>query len=87
MRKTSLKKDKHLYRVISFDPLKTEKIPNKEYDPDYRTPRKPRFCKGRICFTCLEKNCKHFAFCESEEDVCKHMGGFYRESRHCNNGK
>lgn len=78
MRKTSPKKDKYLYRGVSLDPLKTERIPNREYDLNYKTPRKPKFCKNRICFTCLEKSCKYLAFCDAEKEDYKHMDKFYK---------
>lgn len=35
-----------------------EKIPNKTYDPKYRTPRKPSYCKNKVCFNCWNNNCK-----------------------------
>jgi hypothetical protein len=60
-RKFSTKGDKYLYKIVDTKELKTEKIENKEYDPNYRTPRKPSYCKDRICETCFFKNCPHLA--------------------------
>ena len=72
-RKWSSCKSKYHYRVIdtSKDILKTKKVPNPNYDPEYKTPRKPRYCKDEVCYTCLEKNCPHLAFCNAEKDDYK----------------
>ena len=53
----SLKKDEYLFQCVGQG--KFEKVPNPEYDPKYKTPRKPKFCPAFVQFICLEK--KSFA--------------------------
>lgn len=72
-RKYSNCKYKYQYEVIdpSKDVFKTKKIPNPDYDPKYRTPRKPSYCKNRLCYTCLEKHCPHLCHCNASDDDYK----------------
>ena len=67
-RKTSCKKHKYNYIIISFDPLKTKKTLNKEYDPEYKTPRKPKYCPDKPQYICLEKGCRHFYFNDADKE-------------------
>jgi len=60
-RKMTIKKDKYFYKVINGDFNKTEKVLNSNYDPKYRTPQKPKYCKDKVCYTCWENNCPHLA--------------------------
>jgi len=69
-RKWSISKDKYLYRHEGTDkPLK--KIPNPKYDPNYKTPRKPSYCKNKICYTCYERDCPHLATTNAGDDDYK----------------
>ena len=43
-RKLGNTKSKYLYKVVDNDTFKTEKIPNPHYDPNYKTPKKPKYC-------------------------------------------
>ena len=72
-RKWSPCKSKYHYRIIgtSKDVFKTKKILNPKYDPAYRTPRKPSYCKNEVCYTCLEKECPHLCYCNANDDDYK----------------
>jgi len=70
-RTITTKKHKYNYKIISVEPWKTEKVPNPDYDPSYRTPRKPRYCQNKICFTCWKKNCPHLAMSPVDEEAYK----------------
>ena len=61
MRTNSPKKDKYVYRLISTEPYKTEKIKNPMYDPKYKVPKKPNYCKNKITENCLMNDCYHLA--------------------------
>lgn len=67
MRKLSTKKDKYIYEIVDLEKFKTQKIPNKEYDSNYKTPKKPKFCEDRICQVCFFKNCPHLATADLDE--------------------
>jgi hypothetical protein len=47
---------------IDFDT--GEKYPNPKYDPNAVMPEPPDYCIDEITYTCLEKGCKYFAYCE-----------------------
>ena len=68
-RKYTTKKHKYNQEIISFDPLKTKKILNPDYDPKYRSPRKPSYCKNKVCYTCWEKNCPHLGMSPVDEET------------------
>lgn len=70
-RKWSCKKDKYHYRVDNIEDIgsKKNKVRNKNYDKNYKTPRKPKYCKNRISFDCIE--CKHFAYSDADKRVYK----------------
>lgn len=66
-RKWSLKKDKYFYQWPDAKKRPTNgkdfiKVKNESYDKDYKTPRKPKFCKNVPCYLCLEKGCKFLAY-------------------------
>jgi len=71
MRKLSTKKDKYMYELV--DGFKTKKILNVEYDPKYRTPKKPKFCEDRICQVCFFKDCPHLATADLGEKEYKEI--------------
>ena len=66
-RKLSDKKDKYHHEVIDSKKFKTKKVPNPYYDPNYKTPRKPRYCPGIPQYACLEKECPHLAYTNAEK--------------------
>lgn len=70
-RKFSTKGDKYLYKLINTKELKTEKIENPEYDPNYKTPRKPRYCEDKICQTCYFKECPYLGTCDLPKNEYK----------------
>ena len=72
-RKYSPCKSKYHYRVIdpSKNIFKTKKVPNPDYDPKYKTPRKPSYCKNEVCYICLEKECPYLAYCDANDDDYK----------------
>ena len=63
-RKWSLKGSKHFVALDS-----NEKIPNKAYDPKYKTPRKPAYCKNVICHICWEKHCKFLSMLHVDDET------------------
>jgi len=65
MRKTSPKKHKYVYEIISINPYKTRKLKNPQYDKNYKTPRKPSYCKNRVTEICLMKECPYLAISET----------------------
>ena len=71
-RKWSDKKDKYLYEVVfnkkNHMTGEFKKIPNKDYDLNYKTPRKPSFCPGGTPeYVCLEKDCPFLAYCNADK--------------------
>ena len=75
-RKWSSKKDKYMYEMVFNKKGKLtdsfKKIPNKEYDPKYKTPKKPSFCPGETPeYLCLEKDCPHLAYCNADKNDYK----------------
>ena len=67
MRGTALEKGKYIYRLVDAKTLRTKRAPNPFYDPNYKTPRKPSYCKGKVCFTCFDKNCPHLAVADGSD--------------------
>lgn len=65
-RKLSIKKSKWMYEWWGNG--KTKRVPNKDYDPNYRTPRKPKDCPGKPQFSCLNRNCPHLGYTNAEEE-------------------
>ena len=70
-RKLTCEKQKYFYELISTTPWKTKKIENKCYNPNYKTPRKPRYCKNRVSNHCWEKDCPHLGLSTVDEDEYK----------------
>jgi len=68
LRGLSEKRHKYNYKVIDSKEFKTERIDNPHYDPNYKMPRRPSYCKRKICYTCLVNNCPHFGYSECEKD-------------------
>ena len=75
-RKWSTKKGKYLYRMEEDGSF--TKIGNKDYDPSYRTPRKPSYCRGIPGYICLEKGCPHLAYTNAEPADYKFLGKKYK---------
>jgi len=69
IRKVSEKKGKYIYEVISTDPWKTKKKPNPYYDPKYRTPKKPKYCKDKICYECFENDCPYLGMVKPSDKI------------------
>jgi hypothetical protein len=68
----SCKKGKYIYKFdvngnIDSLSLQKNKVLNPCYDPKYKTPRKPKYCKNHICQDCYFKNCPHLGIGEVEE--------------------
>ena len=72
LRTTTCEKHKYNYEIFGFNSkkgkLKTRKIPNKKYNPKYKTPRKPGYCPGKPQYLCLEKGCKYFAYTDAYKE-------------------
>jgi len=64
MRHVSCKKDKYNYKIIDTETFKTEKVDNPYYDPEYKVPKKPKYCKKRVCYTCFQNDCPHLGIAE-----------------------
>jgi hypothetical protein len=81
-RTTSIKKGKYCYELLEGG--KTKKIPNKDYDPKYKTPKKPKFCKDKICQDCYFNDCPHLGTSEvPDEDykmIMKAIEKVYKET-------
>lgn len=70
-RKFSCKKDKYIYELIDVDKWKTKKVKNPNYDPKYKVPKKPKYCKGKICQDCFFEKCPHLGIGELPDDEYK----------------
>jgi hypothetical protein len=81
MRKISEKKGKHIYKCIDTKKMKFEKEPNPNYDPNYKTPKKPKYCINIPIYTCLEKDCPHFAYTNALEKDYLWMNKKYKKSK------
>ena len=81
MRKVSDKKGKYIYEVIDFKNFQTKQKPNSNYDPNYKTPRKPNYCINIPNYTCLEKDCPHFAYTNALEEDYLWMNKKYKKSK------
>lgn len=68
LRKISIKKDKYLHEIVNNEFIKTKRILNPDYDPNYRTPKEPRFCPGIPQYTCLEKNCPYLGYTNADKE-------------------
>jgi len=68
-REYNCKKGKYVYEFYIDDKkeLRTKKVKNSCYDPKYKTPRKPKYCKDRINQDCYFKKCPHLGIGEVEE--------------------
>lgn len=81
-RKWSTKKSKYHYRWLGDDSIeKFKKIENKDYDPNYRTPKKPSYCENIPNYVCLEKNCPHLAYTNAEESDYKFLYKKYKKKK------
>ncbi|MDD5162846.1 MAG: hypothetical protein PHD95_01415 [Candidatus ainarchaeum sp.] len=80
-RKWSTKKDKHLYKLVDSKSLKMEKEPNPNYDPNYKTPKKPSYCPNLPRYICLEKNCHHLAYTDALEGDYHFLDKKYNKSK------
>jgi hypothetical protein len=67
-RKSNIKKDKYVYEVVDLKNFKTKKKPNTQYDANYKTPKKPKYCLNIPQFVCLENNCPYFAYSDAEKE-------------------
>jgi hypothetical protein len=79
MRLSSPKKDKCVYEIISMEPYKSKKIKNPLYDPKYKIPKKPSYCKDRICVGCLMNDCPHLAIGECPPKVHGYIDDMMRD--------
>jgi hypothetical protein len=80
-RTSSNKKYKYQYELIDLKKHKTKKVLNPGYDPNYKTPRKPRYCPEKPMYICLEKNCPHFACSDAEKEDYLFLNKKYREKK------
>ena len=78
-RKWSEKKDKYRHRVIDLDKLKTRRIPNPDYNHNYKTPKKPVYCPNLPQYLCLKKNCPHLAYADALKQDYLFLGKRYRK--------
>jgi len=77
-RKMSEKKHKYKYKVTNFETLETKAVPNEKYDKDYKTPRKPWYCKGYPSSVCLEEDCPYMAYTVSnKEELTEVVDSYY----------
>lgn len=86
-RKWNTKKDKYYYKVLSIDPLKTKKIVNPKYDPNYKTPKKPKYCNSKVSYNCHENNCPHLTTCNANKEDYKLFFGLYFKKHKNENNK
>jgi len=77
MRKVSDAKCKHRCKWLKNGSF--EKIENEDYDPNYRVPRKPGYCKSRPNYVCLENDCPHLAYTDAEESDYKFLYKKYKK--------
>ncbi|MCK4327524.1 MAG: hypothetical protein KAW41_03535 [Candidatus Diapherotrites archaeon] len=78
-RKWSTKKGKYVY--LMEDDGSFTKVKNTSYDPNYRTPRKPSYCKGIPNYICLEKNCPHLAYANAQPADYKFLNRKYKKKK------
>jgi len=79
MRTTSPKKDKYVYELVSMEPYKTKKIKNPSYDPKYKIPKRPTYCKNKVIDICLMNECPHLAIGDSTLKVKAYMAKCMKE--------
>jgi hypothetical protein len=81
MRGLSCERYKYNYRVIDMEhfPWQYEKVENPCYNPKYRVPKRPKYCKKKICYICLENGCPHFGYSDCEEDELEKIMEFIDE--------
>jgi hypothetical protein len=80
-RTLSDKKHKYNYQIIDRENFKTKKVLNTRYDPNYRTPRKPRYCPEKPQYLCLNKKCPHLAYCDAEKEDYLFLNKKYKKKR------
>ena len=56
------------------------KIKNDDYDPNFRTPRKPSYCENIPNYTCFEKDCPHFTCADAEPADYKFLDKKYKKN-------
>ena len=78
-RTLSDKKHKYVYELVDGENFKTRKIPNPNYDPNFKTPRKPTYCPEKPQYICLEKDCPHLAYCDAEKEDYLFLNKKYRK--------
>ena len=68
--RSNLKPGKYVYEVISTNPFKTIKKPSPYYDKDkkYKTPKKPKYCKNKVCYDCFGNDCPYLGIAEPSKD-------------------
>jgi len=67
-RKWSAKKGKYIYKPTDSKKFELEKAPNANYDPNYKTPKKPWYCPGVPLYKCLEKECSYLGYANALEE-------------------
>jgi len=72
-RHISREKDKYNYRIKDTEeiPWKFEKVKNPYYDPKYKVPKKPKYCKSRICYDCFDNDCPYLGISKPPDDEYK----------------
>lgn len=63
---SSDEKHKYVYEVESTNPWRTKQMPNPNFNPNYKTPRKPRYCKNKISNICYENECPHLGLATAD---------------------
>lgn len=67
-----------------YKTLEGKKVLNKNYNPNYKTPRKPKHCKDRIGQNCYFNDCPFLGIGEPPKDdyhkIMKKIGEIYDES-------
>lgn len=81
LRKCDPRKGKYVYEIIDEETMKTRRVPNPQYDPDFKTPRKPSYCPNIPSYTCLDKGCPHLAFSDAEEADYKWLDKRYKDKK------
>jgi len=80
-RKLSDKKDKYIYQMKSGEKLK--KVPNPNYDSQYKIPKKPKFCRDRVGQICYFESCPHLGTGDLPKDdyqkIMKFINTLYKD--------
>lgn len=87
LRTSDCRKGKYLYEIVNEDEfvkgetMKTKRVPNLKYDPNYRTPRKPSYCPSTPSYVCLEKDCPYLGYSNADEDDYKWLWKRYEDKK------